>query len=138
MVDFSHLKKQEAKTDESIDFVIHDLDGKPVLKVKPAMVEYNKEFRREVMRISENKRALRKASKSDDKELDFELYAKTVITGWDGVVDSKGKSVEFNVDNCKAYLSAVPKFVFSDLRQFCLDITNWVDEEIDTEEAAKN
>lgn len=138
MVDFSHLQKEEAKTDTAIEFVIHDLAGKPTLDVLPALPEYNKAFRKEVMRIAENKRALRKASKSDDKELDFEIYAKTVVKGWSGVVDSKGKAVEFNEENCRAYLKAVPKFVFSDLRQFCLDITNWVEDELDTESAAKN
>ena len=136
MVDFSYLQKEEAKKDESIPYVIHDLEGKPILKVKPALPEYNKQFKKEVLRIAENKRRMKK-SKKDDGSLDFELYAKTVITGWDGVFDSNGNKVEFSSENCLSYLKAIPCFVFSDIKIFTLDISNWV-ESVDTEEAAKN
>jgi hypothetical protein len=135
MFDFSHLKKQEAKKDSAVEFVIQGVEGDSILYVKPALPEYNPAFRKAVLSIAEKNRKLRK--KNDDEELDYDIYSKTIVVGWNGVVDASGKEVPFSEDVCKEYLKAIPAWLFTDLKAFSRDVENWMDD-IDTEEAAKN
>ena len=142
MTDFSYLEelKVEGNTQE---FELEAIVQKPVLIVKPATQE-NKPYFNAVLRASGKVSAMaRKANKnltekqlSEAREQDRELYPKHVIVDWRRVVDKKGNEVPFSVENCAAYLKALPDWIFEAVRRFCEINANFV-EEIDLEEKAK-
>ena len=66
------------------------------------------------------------------------LYAKHIVKGWTGIVDNKGKAVEFTEGECLGFLSSLPDWLFDELRAFASDLQNFIEAPIDVEEKAKN
>lgn len=45
-----------------------------------------------------------------------EVYAESVVLGWEGVTDEQGEALEFNFDNCVKVLTDLPD-LFADIRE---------------------
>lgn len=59
----------------------------------------------------------------------IESYARTVVIGWEGWKDAKGKDVPFNVENCVALFQASEE-IYSKVRKNAQDLDNFRQEEI--------
>lgn len=141
-MDFSHLQTLDIRN-KVAPFAIHQIAGAPILNMRSA-TEVNKPYFNAVLKRSRsNVRALKagaisQAMIAENREQDRELFPKHVITGWAGVVDSQGASVPFNVENCAAFLRALPDWIFDEIRNFAGDSVNFAGEMPDIEAKAKN
>lgn len=141
-MDFSHLKNLDVK-DRTARFPIHQIAGAPALIMKPA-TEANKPYFNAVLKRSRrNVRALKAGAINqvmiaENREQDRELFPKFVVTGWEGVTDSKGKEAEFNRENCEAFLRALPDWIFDEVRDFAGNSVNFTEDMQDAEVKAGN
>lgn len=69
------------------------------------------------------------------REVMAEVYAKTVIVGWENVTDRAGKKIAFNVENCKKLLIDL-EALFDDIQEQAEKLSNFRKEQ--NEEDAKN
>jgi hypothetical protein len=142
MTDFSHLKNLDVK-DKTARCPIHQIAGAPVLIMKPA-TEANKPYFNAVLKKSRrNVRALKAGAINqvmiaENREQDRELFPRFVVTGWENVSDAEGNAVEFNRDNCEAYLRALPDWIFDEVRNFAGDSVNFAGDMPDIETKAGN
>lgn len=142
MTDFSHLKNLDVK-DKSAQYTIHQIAGTPVLTIKPA-TEANKPYFNAVLKKSRrNVRALKAGAINqvmiaENREQDRDLFPKFVVTGWIGLTDAKGKEVEFNRENCEAFLRALPDWIFDEVRDFAGNSVNFADDMPDVEVKSGN
>lgn len=143
MTDFSHLNKLNVTQDSTAEYELSELEGTPVLIVSPAN-ESNSGYMNGLLRMTGKKRAGRKTKVSVDaksmgemRENDRVLYPDHVITGWNGMVDSKGKDVKFSVQAAQDLCKALPNWIFDGLRGFANDPESFLDV-IDSEEKSGN
>ena len=145
MTDFSHLKKLEITGNRTARFTIYQLEDRPTLILASA-TEDNKPFFNSLLkrsrRTSQQIRAggVNPAVVKENREEDKGLYPLHVVKGWESVNDTKGKAVPFTTDNVKAFLEALPDWIFDEVRVFAGNPNNFVDEEneLDVGGAAKN
>ena len=71
-----------------------------------------------------------------DRDEDRILYPRYVVVGWSGVYDKDGKPAKFDHDNCKAFIAALPNWLFDRLRIFCMKPEDFLSED-DFEEMAE-
>lgn len=142
MADFSHLSQFDVRLDKTSRYVLYQISGEPVLIVAPA-TEANKPYFNAVLkRARRSSRAIQAGAVnlgmiSENRTEDRQLYPEHIVVGWDGVVDKDKNPVDFSLDNCRAFLRALPDWIFDDLRQYCGNPNNFVDQ-IDVEDVAKN
>lgn len=142
MTDFSHLKQYAVEASKSVDCVLFQLEGEPSIKMLPAS-EANKPYFNALLKASrKNIRAIQSKKVNahtiaENRKEDRILFSKFVATGWKGIVDSKGKEVEFTEVNCLGFFEALPNEIFDELRAFASDVANFINEGI-SEDAAKN
>lgn len=147
MADFSYLNKYDVNESETREYPIVEIESDdglcPTLTVKVA-TEANKAYRDGLMRdrgtVKSHSRINKKLSEKEiqnTRNADRRLYSETVVIGWKAVPDVSGNPVEFNVENCRQFLEALPNWVFDRLRMFCTDPANFT-QVIDTEEKAGN
>lgn len=132
MSDFSHLQRL-SETRETRDFVLYNLEGEPVLKLRPA-TEANKPYFNGILRRARKNRGaiqagvvsggLVRESRQDDRR----LYAQHVLAGWEGVTDSAGELVPFNSENALAFLEALPDWIFDEVRGFAGTPANFLED----------
>lgn len=130
--DFGHLAEDAVvRADQTRDYTFDDLKGSPVLKCLPATDE-NKAYRNErLSRINKRRKDLKRgvnitpALVEKARAEDRELYARHCIKGWDHVIDRSGKPVPFSADAVKAFLDAVPDYIFDEFRQWLVEPTNF-------------
>ena len=83
-----------------------------------------------------------RTSGGENRDEDRRLYPKHILRGWRGVVDSNGDVVEFNPERAAEFVEALPDWLFDELRAFCGDVQNFLEEddgdEEDDEELAGN
>ena len=133
--DFSHLKKLAVDQKKVIDYELMELEGDPAPKLLGVFAgETNSGYYNALIkRSSRNARRFR-AKKLTTKELkqhrdeDRELFPQYVITGWENVKDAAGKVVKFNEANCLEFLTALPDWLFDDVRGFYANPESFVDE----------
>lgn len=141
-INFSQLDKY-AITDENtaeFDLDMIDLGGKetPTIIMRPA-TEANKAYAKAQLRLSNARvRGVRirrdvtlkqlEDSRADDRKL-FPLH---VIVGWRDILDASGKNVPFSQKACEDFLTALPYWVFDEIRSFALQSDNFVDRFVDT------
>ena len=129
---FEHLKQYEVK-EKTAEFTFHNIAGNPTFIVRPANSN-NKAYLNSTLRGSRksfrNIQSQGISSKllEENREKDREEYPKSVIIGWKEVRDSKGNPVEFSKNNCQDYLNCLPDFLFDDLRNFCSNNENFIEE----------
>lgn len=141
-INFSQLDKY-AITDETtaeMDLDMIDLGGKevPTIIMRPA-TEANKAYAKAQLRLSNARvRGIRirrdvtlkqlEDSRTDDRKL-FPLH---VIVGWRNIIEASGKEVSFSQKACEEFLTALPYWVFDEIRSFALQSDNFVDRYVDT------
>lgn len=138
--DFGQLQKLQP-TERVIEFPFFQIEGRPTLKVKHAG-RTNRPYAAAVDKMNAKASPLRRIAqgKMDRRTIDAarddsrELFAKHVVIGWEGVLDTGGKTVDFSEDNCRAWLFALPDYLFEDLLRFCTDPSNFTPDAPDEEE----
>lgn len=146
MADFSHLKGLDVSTDKTAEFHLHQItvNGKtPVLIVAPATEANKPYFNALLKRAGKSARQVRAGAISsgmiaENRDEDRDLYPKHVVKGWRDVIDGKtGEDVKFSAKECRAFLEALPDWLFDDCRNFCGNPANFTDV-VDVEVHAKN
>lgn len=144
MTDFSHLKKLDVNG-RVVEMPLYVLEGTPVLLLRSAMHD-NKPYVNAVLKSTSRQMSrmqrgvVTQEILNQQREQDRVLFAKHVIVGWRGVMDSGGKPVEFSTDVCQEFLQALPDYILDDIKLFASTPSNFVDHDdmIDTEELEKN
>ncbi len=142
MANFNNLKKLEIRN-EAVDYPMYQIDEDVVLKLLPAL-EINKPYYNDLFRNSRGRVKAIQSSKlnvgmlKDNRNEDRVLYSKHVVKGWTGVVDDDGKEVPFTEKDALGFLTALPDYIFEDIRNFATEIQNYIEDIINTEDIAKN
>ena len=144
---FSYLQKKAVTETAEAEFTLYQLEGEPVLTVAPA-TEANRDFFNaflkrtgNIQRTSSTNKSLTSRQLKQIRNEDRVLFSKHIVKDWDGIVDDKGKPVEFSYENSREFLDALPDHIFDDLRAFAREPSNFLedsDETIDAENTAKN
>lgn len=58
------------------------------------------------------------------RQLTADIYARTVIVGWEGVRGRDGRLLEFNYENCVRLLTDLPE-LFDDIQKAAQDVSNF-------------
>lgn len=131
---FSHLSKYEVKADRRIEYVIDDIEGEPILILAPATSEnkpyYNKVLRKTAKNPMKMLKRINAGTVKENRDQDRVLFANFVVKGWKKVVDGEGILVEFNKENCFEYLTALPDWIFDQVRNHAATPDNFIDEDI--------
>lgn len=127
-MDFSHLKRLEV-ADRTAKYTIYQIEDEPVLIMKSA-TEANKPFFNAVLletRAARNPQQIKTDAKTVKKNRnhDRKLFPKHVIVGWEGIKDASGKEVPFSKENCEAFLTSLPDWIFDGIRAFATDSANF-------------
>lgn len=138
---FSHLKTLEPLGSLVVDFPFFQIEGRPVLKVRHAG-RSNAPYANALDKLNAKSGAMRRLSqgKMDRRTIDAarddsrDLFARFVIVGWGGVVDASGAPVAFTLENCRAWLVALPDYLFEELLRFCADQQNFLPDAPTSEE----
>lgn len=144
MSTFEHIKKLDVQGTKAVDYPIRSLSDDAVLTVRPALDSNSAYFNASLKGSRKNVRSVRNGSLTtamlnDTRDLDRELYARHIIVGWTGVLDSKGKSVSYSLEKALELMAALPNWMFDDLRDFCGTPGNFLSEDqVDVEATAKN
>lgn len=141
MANFEHLSKLQLSENTTVDYPLNSLKGCPTLKLAPATAD-NKPFFNEVLRLARTNKNPKAKSLNNEliqegRDKDKDLFAKHVIKGWEGVKDSDGKDVPFTAVNAKAFLDALPDWIFDGVRSFAGVPENFVEDSSD-EDNLKN
>lgn len=136
MTDFSYLKQVDVKNDELKEYHISQISvaGKTPVLLVTAATESNTPYYNTLLRDAiKNARKVRKGGVSAEvmkrnRDQDRELYPKHVIKGWRDIVDANGKEVAFSQESCSDFVNQLPDWIFDDIRNYCSDPTNFVDE----------
>ncbi len=131
MPSFDNLKRYETK--DTVEFVLDVINPPncPVLVVAP-FGESNRPLMREILRQGRTRpRTTSEAAYNENTRLDKELMATHVVRGWRNVVDSEGHEVPFSKENALEFLQALPAWIFTRLRAFVTDPSNFVEQDGD-------
>ena len=145
MADFSHLKKLDVSVGQTTEYVFNQItvnDKSPVLIVAPATEANKPYFNALLRRAGKTTRQVRSGSINigmleDNRTEDRSLYPKHVVKGWRDVTDAGGDDVPFSVESCTDFLTALPDWLFDELRSFCGNPASFADV-LDSEATAKN
>jgi hypothetical protein len=144
MSKFSYLEKLDVSASKTVEYTINEIDSQPKLLISPA-TEANKPYFNAILRRArKNNKAVQAGAINvgiiqSNRNEDRELYAQHIIKGWEGVVDDRGKVVEFNATDCLEFLQALPDYIFDGIREFASNPQNHTSQEsIDVETTAKN
>lgn len=133
MSDFSYLKKHEVTPDHVARFTLWQLEGHPWLGVKPATQVNRRYFNASLKENARLANALRSGRQFDaamvdeTRAVDRTLYPLHVVVGWGNVIGTDGEPVSFSSEECAAFLSALPDYLFDEVRAFAANINNFVD-----------
>lgn len=138
---FSHLSKYEVKADRRIEYVIDDIEGEPILILAPATSEnkpyYNKVLRKTAKNPLKALKRMNLGTVRENRDQDRILFAEDVVKGWKRVVDGEGNDVEFDKENCFEYLTALPDWIFDQVRNYAASPDNFIEDAI-IEDVSKN
>lgn len=129
---FSQLKKLDPIKEATSDFEIYDLDPSVTLIGRYAG-ESNKDYMNALIKMVTRRASRRNKtnvkSLAENRDQDRELYSKYVIISWSpDPVDSSGNPVEFNEEECFAFLTALPDYIFDDIRGHFSSIAEFLSE----------
>jgi len=142
-MDFNHLKALEVQSERTAEYTFYQIVGEPVLIVSPATEANKPYFNALLKRSRKNSRRITAGSFTaavieENRDDDRVLYPKLIVKGWRKVSDSQGVSQDFSLEKCTAFLAALPDWLFDELRQFCIDPQNFIDDLVDVDELAGN
>jgi hypothetical protein len=66
------------------------------------------------------------------KQRDLELFPRYVVTGWRGITDSAGQPVPLSEDNCRSFLTALPLWIFDEVRIHAMTASNFQADDVPT------
>lgn len=146
---FNQLAKHNVSQTKKVFFALPEVGEGAKLQVLTAGESNPEYFRAILKQPAENQNGMRKKKKgtvvvttdADVKEgraKDREMFAKYVVVGFVKIVDEDNEDVEFTAENAHALMKALPDWLFDELRNFCLDISNFTDFEMDVEDKVKN
>ncbi len=131
--DFSHLKKLSVGAAKTARYQLIEVEGEPTL-IGVFAGETNKPYFNAVVKRSTRSARKLRAGKMTAKELedgrnhDREIFPKFVFKGWEDMFDSAGNQAEFSEQNCFALLSALPDYLFDDVRNFFTNPESFLDD----------
>ena len=145
---FSQFDKLKVKPSATAIFTFEEIEGEPALEVRP-IGEQNKQYTNNVLKKGKKTlRTLQKGKMSvktlkENREQDYCLFSRFVVVKWPTApVDMDGNEVPFSIVNCETFLRAVPVRMFNELREFCGEDDNFLEEDEldadDREELVKN
>jgi hypothetical protein len=143
MTDFANLKAMEVRAERTAAFTLYQIEGEPVLHMAPA-TEANEPYFNELLKRSKrNQRRINAGNFTsgmiqENRDNDRELYPRFVVRGWNRVVDAKGEVAEATEENVKAFLVALPDWLFDEARAFATDPHNYVGDLVDAGELSGN
>jgi len=129
-VSFEHLKRYEIR-DRTAEMTLDVINGSPVLILAP-FTEQNRPLLAEILRMNKSSARTTLFNEKDiDKTTAYhkELCAKYVLRGWRNVFDSKGASVLFSEEAAAEFLEALPNWLFTQIRLFAMESSNFIDTE---------
>ena len=116
----------------------------PILMVKPA-TDANKLYMSALLRQgAQTRRSSKVTVKSVElnRENDVSLYADHVIKDWKNVVNDKNKVIPYSPAEGRDFINQMmnnnQSWVFDDLRVFCSDMSNFVQDILDEDEVVGN
>ena len=131
MFSFNHLEVDPRKTAK---FTLGGtgVGGNPdiVLIVRPA-TEENKGYTNARLKAAQSmvrggaNQGVTQAAVEESRERERRLYADHILVGWEHVVDTSNKPVEFNERHALELLDALPGWLFDDVRSFCRHPNNF-------------
>lgn len=144
-VDFSNLSALNIE-EKTVDFTIDTIQLKadaeyPVLEVVSA-TESNKQYMNGLLKkAARNARKVQRGQLNvqildENRGIDRELYPKFVVKNWRNIYDASGAEVPFSQCTCADFLNSLPNWLFDELRNFCGQHVNFLQEDI--EEKVKN
>lgn len=155
---FSKLRKLNVDGGRPVRFVIHELEGNPVLRVLPATQANPAYMAYQVEEAAKRANRLIKAEKDkrtkDPTEVEVkpedvlkgmennrrevrEVWAGVVVVGWERVLGDDGKPVEFTIEDCRDFLESLPDDIVDRLYPWCGDAGNFRPD-VDPTALAKN
>lgn len=140
---FDQLKKLEVSGTKTARMTLHALESEPVLILAPATEENKPYFNGLLKRNARNltriqSRTITVSVTKENRDEDRRLYAEHVVRGWENVLDSQGNQVPFDKEVCLEFLTALPGYIFDDVRVFATNPRNFTDEVVDHEEVSGN
>lgn len=73
----------------------------------------------------------------EQREEDRQLFPEYVITGWENVFDDAGKEVKFSQEHCRDFISALPNYIFEEVRGFFSNPENFIEGSASAEDVIK-
>lgn len=141
MADFSHLSALAVKSEKTADYTFYNIPGEPTIRCRHAG-EANKPYYNEVLRRAEH--VMRRKAKlnvemiRDQRDRDRALFPKYICIIWPKApLDKHGAEAPYSLENCEAFLRALPDHEFDQFRDWAKDASNFVDN-IDTGGVAGN
>ena len=117
----------------------------PVLYVAPATIDANKKYASALLRQNAQTRRAPKVTLktvNENREKDIDLYADYIIRDWKNVVDENNKVIKYSPKEGRDFLEQLCEnnqtWVFDDLRTFCSDMSNFVEDMVDEDDTVKN
>lgn len=146
MADFSNLKALDVNDETLAEFVFDMIPGEPSVWLAPATDDNRLFFAARLKLSAERAEKLAEESKrrggksrakskvqitpddfDEDRETDRGLLSQTCIKKWGTPPrDVNGDSPEFSVDNCYAFLAALPNYMLDRLRGFASQTYNFI------------
>lgn len=141
MTDFSHLRKLDVTEESEAEYVFEDIPGEPSIWFRP-MTDANPDYLNERVRLAveraekeskdtkatRRKKVLSSDRLEEDRDIDRVLMAKTCALRWGTPPkDVNGDEPEFSVENCLAFLRALPNYMLDPCRGWVANVYNFVD-----------
>lgn len=146
MSDFSHLQSLAVKKDATAEYEFFEIETKPLLIVRCTVDnnEYQAEIRAKRDEITRNVRKRSKGKRARQRindriiellrEPDRDAFPGAVIVGWTSNKDVNGEEVEYSDESCADFLKELPDYLFDNLRLYCYDAENFIDQPMSDEE----
>lgn len=119
---FDHLKKFDVKAETTTWVELPEVSPKARVRVKPA-TEANPFYFNAMMKTAgaRARRMVRTdrmsmADLAENRAEDRVLFPRTVLVGWEGILDSDNKPVEFNADSAREFCAKLPDWLFDRIR----------------------
>lgn len=142
---FSNLKGAEVSAESRVKYVFSDIEGSPWIEIRYAggtnKGYLNAILKKNAKNKQRSRRGLADADQiSNNRNEDRELYATHILTGnWGGWVnDETSAEVSFSKEAASELMTALPDYMFDDLRVYCNDPSNFRTDMVDADIAAKN
>ena len=133
--DYSHLSVGS----RIARYTMFQVMGEPYIEVSHAGESNKPYFNALLRRSKKNMRRMRAgavdaAALADNRDEDRALYPRYIVKGWGisekaGVIlDSTGNEIEYSAENVSTFLKALPNWLFDELRLFCGEESNFLED----------